>query len=118
MLGVGRPLSLSQFHSLGIPWVGLDGVHVGVDHSTARRLAFKSCHHFCSRNEKDASELGDCDYTHTELSCLSVHLSSLVISHSLAASADPKENIKIPRLEEVIQCANRQGSRGMSKLDK
>ena len=66
-------LSRSQFHSLGIPWVGLDGVHVGVDHSTARRLVFKSCHNFCSRNEKDASELGDCDYTHAELSCLSVY---------------------------------------------
>lgn len=65
----GRPVAsliLVQFHSLGIPWVGL-----GVDH--ARRLAFKSRHNFCSRNEKDASELGDFDYTHAELSCLSVY---------------------------------------------
>ena len=71
MMVRGRPVSsliLVQFHSLGIPWVGL-----GVDHSTARRLVFKSCHNFRSRNEKDASELGDCDYTHAELSCLSVY---------------------------------------------
>ena len=62
--GVGKPdpcpVPFSEFH-------------VGVDHSTACRLAFKSCHNFCSRNDKDASELGDCDYTHAELSCLSVY---------------------------------------------
>lgn len=50
-MSVSSPV-LAPFHALGIPWVGRDGVHVGVDHSTARRLASKSRHPFRSRNGK------------------------------------------------------------------